>query len=285
MKQSTLQILPFVMVAILMGGHASTSHAAAPVNQIPSCYAANSGVQIPVSKPERHLFILIDQTTPLDVNLQQSLATITRSLVKPGTAFSIYSFSAYSQGRYLDLKATGILETSIPKEERGSIGVKVLKNFDDCMAGQHRYGLNLALKAEQAAIQQSTNDLQKSDVISTLSEVSHQVKAANVARKIVLVVSDMLENSSISSFYSKNAARRIDPDKELANVSQNSMFGDFGGASIYVMGAGMAQETDKPIYRDPKTIQALKTFWVGYFSKSNGSLIEFGAPGLIGDVR
>lgn len=272
------------MFAFLMASQVSAVFAAAPVNQIPSCYAVNP-VQLPTPKPAKHLFILIDQTTPLDANLQSSLATITRSLVKPGTAFSIYSFSAYSQGRYLDLKAMGMLETSIPKNARGSIGVKVLKNFDKCMAGQYKYGLNLALKAEGAAVQHSATDLLKSDVISTLSEVSRQVKASNAPSKTILIVSDMLENSSVSSFYSKNATRRIDPEKELAIVAQNNMFGDFGEAAIYVMGAGLVQETDKPVYRDPKTMQALKHFWESYFKKSNGKLIEFGAPGLIGDVH
>jgi hypothetical protein len=272
------------MFAFLMAGQVGAIYAAAPVNQIPSCYVVNP-VRLPTPKPAKHLFILIDQTTPLDTNLQLSLATITRSLVKPGTAFSIYSFSAYSQGRYLNLKAMGILETPIPKNARGSIGVKVLKNFDKCMAGQYQYGLNLALKADQAAVQQSAIDLRKSDVISTLSEVSRQVKASNAPSKTILIVSDMLENSSVSTFYSKNTMRRIDPEKELAIVDQNNMFGDFDEAAIYVLGAGLVQETSKPVYRDPKTMQALKTFWDGYFKKSNGNLIEFGAPGLIGEVR
>jgi hypothetical protein len=138
---------------------------------------------------------------------------------------------------------------------------------------------------DRGLLQSFPSELQKSDVISTVTEISRQVKASSVTSKTILIVSDMLENSSITSFYSKNATRRIDPDTELAIVGQNNLFGDFGGASIYVMGAGMVQETDKSVYRDPKTMRALKAFWEGYFRKSNGNLIEFGAPGLLSEVR
>lgn len=269
---------------VLSSGQSAIAFAAAPVNQIPSCYAANK-IEFAPPPPVKHYFILIDQTAPLDTNLQSALATITKDIVKPGTAFSIYAFSAYSQGRYLDLKATGVLEPPIPKKSRSSIGVKVLKRFDECMAGQYRYGLGLALKAELASVLQSSAQLQKSDVIAALASVAPQIRASKSPNKVVLVVSDMLENSSISSFYDKAGVRHIDPAKELGNVVANRMIADFDGASAYVMGAGMVYETDKPVYRNPQTMRALNDFWSGYFQKSNARLAEFGQPTLLNPVR
>lgn len=249
-------------------------------NEIPSCYAANK-VEVAAPATQREIFILIDETTVLDENLQSALFSITQSLVSPGVKFSVLSFSAFAQGRYLSPRVSGVLELPLDKEVRSSVGVKVLKSFDSCMAGQARYGLNLALKAEKLVLQNTSSDLQKSDVLAGVFEVSRLVKNSTIQKKTVLIVSDMLENSTVSSFYAKNNVRRIDSAKEMSVVSREKMIGDFAGADIYVMGAGVVPENGKAVYRDPKTMSALKGFWSEYFSKSKGNLIEFGMPALL----
>lgn len=261
-----------------LGAHASTD------NDIPSCYAANK-MEITAPATKHEVFILIDETTVLDENLQNALFSITQSLVKPGVKFSLLSFSAFAQGRYLSPNVNGVLELLLPKEARSSVGVKVLKNFDACMAGQANYGLNLVLKAEKSVLQSASSDLKKSDVLASIAEVSRLVKNSTIQKKTVLIVSDMLENSTISSFYAKNNVRRIDPIKEMNTASKEKMLGDFSGANIYVMGAGVVPENGKAVYRDPKTMQALKSFWQTYFQKSNAVLIEFGQPALLGKVE
>jgi hypothetical protein len=92
----------------------------------------------------------------------------------------------------------------------------------------------------------------------------------------------MLENSSITSFYAKNSVRGIDAKAELGKVGT---FGDFGGARVYVAGAGSIVTTGKKqveTYRDPKTMDALEMFWREYFTRSNASLAVFGKPSLMG---
>ena len=253
-------------------------------NGIPSCYAANK-MEVPAPATKYEVFILIDETTVLDENLQNALFSITQSLVKPGVKFSLLSFSAFAQGRYLSPKVSGVLELPLLKEARSSVGVKVLKNFDACMVGQARYGLNLALKTEKAVLQSASSELKKSDVLASIAEVSHLVKNSTIQKKTVLIVSDMLENSTISSFYAENNVRRIDPAKEMNIASKEKMLGDFSGAAIYVMGAGVVPENGKAIYRYPQAMQALKSFWQRYFQKSNAVLVEFGQPALLGKVE
>lgn len=249
-------------------------------NQIPSCYAANK-MEVVAPTIQHEVLILIDETTVLDENLQNALFSISQSLIAPGVKFSILSFSAFAQGRYLSTKVSGVLELPLLKEARSSVGVKVLKNFDACMAGQAHYALSLAAKAEKLVLQAASSDLQKSDVIASLAEVSRLVKNSTIQKKTVLVVSDMLENSTVSSFYANNNVRHIDPVKEINIASKAKMLGDFSGADIYVMGAGVVPEKGKAVYRDPKTMAALKSFWTEYFNKSNGNLVEFGMPALL----
>lgn len=253
-------------------------------NDIPSCYAANK-IEIAAPASQYEVFILIDETTVLDDNLQNALFSITQSLIKPGVKFSLLSFSAFVQGRYLSSKVSGVLELPLLNEVRSSVGVKVLKNFDACMAGQARYGLDLALKTEKSVLQTASSDLQKSDVIASIAEVSRLVKNSTIPKKIVLIVSDMLENSTVSSFYTNGNVRRIDPVKEMNIVAKEKMFGDFVGANIYVMGAGVVPEKGKTVYRDPITMQALKSFWQAYFQKSNAELAEFGQPALLNPIH
>ena len=114
------------------------------------------------------------------------------------------------------------------------------------------------------------------------------VKAAAAGERIVLVVSDMLENSSISSFYQRQAVRLISPQAELAKVEKESLFGDFGGVRVHVFGAGLVSEGAGPkdgVYRDPRTMQALERFWAEYFARSGAVLEQFGKPELLGPLR
>jgi hypothetical protein len=101
----------------------------------------------------------------------------------------------------------------------------------------------------------------------------------------------MLENSGISSFYANKNVRAIDPTAELKKAQDAQVVGDFGGARIFVLGAGLVQESaggksrDSGVYRNPKTMALLRQFWEGYFVASHAKLIEFGAPALISPVK
>jgi hypothetical protein len=132
----------------------------------------------------------------------------------------------------------------------------------------------------------ATNDLSKSDILAALKDISDKVRASPASDKVVLLASDMLENSSVSSFYSHNAVRRIDPKAEMMKATAAGLIGDFGGARVYVIGAGLlaGDAKVKNAYRDPQTMSALKEFWTLYFQKSNASIGEFGAPALLGAV-
>lgn len=281
-----------LVLSCILGPHVEASFSATSQNQIPSCYALS---KVNVEPPEigRSLFVLVDQTTVLDPKLKQALFDSVRSALRPGTIFTVVSFSAFSQGRYLSVDTTGVLEQPIPRDARDSISVKSLKSFDSCLREQTGYGERLVRSSIEKIVAETTADLAKSDVFTSLTEVSQIVKQSTAPRRIVLVVSDMLENSTISSFYENNRVRKIDPAKEMKVVEENNVIGDFGGASVYVMGAGLIPDLSKGKskdksnlgYRDPKTMGALKQFWTNYFTKSNAKLEEFGMPALLSPVQ
>lgn len=259
-------------------------------NDIPSCYAANKMKIVPAA-PQTEVFVLIDQTTPLDSSLQDSVRENVGGLIKPGAAFVVASFSSFSQGRYLEVLSAGTLEAPIDEKLRDDISVKLLRNFDSCMAGQFDYGRRGAAAAINKAMSASSFDLGKSDVLGSVKELSARVKQSAARDKIVFLVSDMLENSGVSSFYANKNVRAIDPSAELKKAQDAKVIGDFGGARVFVLGAGLVQESgnrkkaDSGVYRDPKTMSLLRQFWISYFEASNAKLVEFGAPALLSPIK
>ena len=245
------------MLALVTG---TTAYAGAQ-NDVPSCYEA-SKVGVPAPAPRTELFILVDQTTPFDAMLQGLATENAGRLIQPGSAYVVATFSSFGQGRYMQVLSAGTLEQPIDESLRNSIGMKVLRTFDARML----------------------------DILSALKELSSRVRQSGARDMIVFVLSDMLENSSISSFYANHNVRAIDPSVEIKKVEAAQQFGDFGGARVFVLGAGLVQgdgsaRRDRGVYRDPKTMAKLRTFWELYFARSNAQLVDFGAPALLSPVR
>lgn len=234
------------------------------------------------------LFIVVDQTTLLDDALRQSVANQIRPFLAPGNAFSVLVFSAYTQGKYTQVLTTGSLDHPIEPAQRNDISKPVLTKFDQCMARQPALAGQVVGQALRMAFDGSSGDIAKSDILASLRDISQKIRSSSATEKVVLLASDMLENSSVTSFYASQAVRKIDPAKELQQVEQQGLTGNFGGARVYVIGAGLlnnAPPKGAAQYRDPKTMQSLASFWRGYFERANAQLVEFGQPALLNQIR
>lgn len=268
----------------------SGSAIAQPVTSIPSCYAALS-VASPNTKPMTELFVLVDQTVVFDPTITASIDHSVVQFVRPGNAFEVFQFSAFNQDRYMNLVAKGFVEDRLDQERRDATGSDTLRKLDGCLVKQLNYGGRLAVAAVGKAIVGASGELARSDIIGSLQAISRAVKSSSATRKVLIVASDMLENSALASFYSRGGVRRIVPGTELSKVEASNMLGDFGGADVYVIGAGILPPATLSAkseshgtnlaYRDPLTMGALKQFWSLYLEKSNARLIEFGEPELL----
>lgn len=260
---------------------------AGQTNAIHTCY--DKKMATPSEGGETALFVMIDQTTLLDLKLKQLVADNIKPFLLPSNSFSIVTFSAYTQGHYTELVVSGKLDAALDPAMRNDISKPVLVKFDHCVNQQLPQAAHLVGGALRTAFENATSDIAKSDVLAGIKAVSSMVQNSKARNKIVLIVSDMLENSSITSFYSDKgqSVRKIDPAKELKLVEENRLFGNFEGARVYVVGAGLlgddAQKAKR--YRDPKTMQSLASFWKSYFDKSNGQLVEFGEPALLNPIH
>ena len=144
-----------------------------------------------------------------------------------------------------------------------------------------------AEKAAYSAMQGSTSSLDQSDILMAMKDISAPIKQIDVPKKAMLVVTDGLENSSVTSFYGRGTARNIDPAAEMQKVNANGMTGDFGSADIYVIAgaeeppAKVGTQDQRDGYRNPQMQTHLQQFWADYFKASNGNLIAFGEPALL----
>ncbi len=274
---NVLMLFAFVVFALTTPERASSSD-----SLIKSCYAI---LNQEAPKPNIEAFVFLDQTTLLDDKLQQLVATSLANLIKPGNSFSVMQFSAFIQGRYLSNVVTVSLDQDAPSSERNKVSKTILTKFDVCLKQQPKMAISLAKQALELSFSGASAQIAKSDIMASLKKLSSTVKQSAAKRRIVILASDMLENSSISSFYSQNSVRKIDPNKEMLHATSLDMTGDFGGADLYVIGAGVLVSSDRKQYRDPKAMAALQDFWRSWFSKSNANLVEFGTPALINLVH
>lgn len=276
---------PFVITLLLSVMAVCTSSMAA-TDVIASCY--DSKLNAPAIPVEKEIFVIIDQTTLLDDQLKQSVANQIRPFLIPGNGFSLVVFSAFTQGKYTQLLTSGQLDHRLPTEQRYDVSKPRLTKFDQCMNRQSSLATQALGGALRTAFEGSSGEIAKSDVLASLKDISGKVRQSQATEKVVLLVSDMLENSSVSSFYASQSVRRIDPEREMKIAGDSQLIGNFGDARIYVLGAGLLSDDakkNKAAYRDPKTMQALASFWNSYFEKSKAQLMKFGQPALLDQIK
>src|SRR5450631_1653900 len=205
MKNSSGRLRPAVaavavagMVGLLAGAGARVP--AAPVaprdNAVPSCYD-----QLREYAPHGaagDLTVIIDQTNFLDARLRQIVRETVERLIRPGTSISVATFSAYLQGRYLDVLVSGLVEAPIDGAERDFVSKRDLRQNDECLRDQLQFARHLAMRALDTAFSGIDPNVERSAILSAMRDVSRRVRETPADARIVVVVSDMLENSSIT---------------------------------------------------------------------------------------
>ena len=251
-------------------------------NDVPSCYKALK-MENPDPTPAKELFILIDQTTPIDKNMMIYTYKNMMKFIKNGYGVTIASFSSNANGKYTDVTYAGKLEALLPDNAKFDISKKSLRKYEGCMNGQYKFAKKKATKALVRTLKGANKKLPHSDIIKSLDDISdHIIKPSPAKEKVVLLVSDMIEHSSVTSFYSKGSLKKINAKTEMDKVKKSDYMADFDAAKVYVIGTGMVGKNG---YRDSKTLKTLTDFWKIYFQESNAKLQAIGTPMLLENVE
>jgi len=263
----------------------TVSPAAAGEKDVTSCYPK---VGLAASQPpiEYGNFIVVDETSALDVKLRAQALQAANSMLKPGSLVLVGRFSAFYRDRYTQLVVRGVIDRPPSPEQRKQMPRDRLALLERCMSEQSAVLRRRVLSALNDIFVASSSDIARSDIAAALCEFAVVVKQAPVRTRRVLVVTDGLENSDISSFYRNKTARLIEPAVELQRIRAANMLGDFGGARVWILGGASFPAdrdeggSDAP-FRDPRIVEALRRLWSSYMSASQAVLAEFGAPSLL----
>ena len=266
---------------VLTGLLWTTTAAAGATNLIPSCYDLVDIDQVP-PQIDRGLLVVVDNTIELDYALQkESFEKIVRFMGE-GDRVVIVSFSAYVEGQYTRIRADARLDRMLSRDAAFTVPKRKLKDLRLCLAGQKRSLARVVGTALEAIYTESSNDLPNTELVATLAKTSREIlPTLEAGETYLLIVSDMMEHSDVTSFYTAGNIRTIDPEAEMRKVETSGGEANYPGTVAYVIGAGYSG-TGK--YRSAKVMRAVEDFWRLYVERAGGRLATFGTPSMFGDI-
>lgn len=231
---------------------------------------------------QRELFVIVDQTVRLDVALKRHVHATVHEFLQPGDRITLLTFSAYAQSHYASMPLSGATDALLDDDTRYHTSLTSLRKFDRCMARQGevvRRHIDMALKT---ALNGGDDSLPRTEVAASLAEFGANVIARSTAkRRVVLLVSDMLENSSTASFYRNGELVQLDVAAAMKTTVASGALSDWQEAEIYIIGAAYSPQG---VYRTRPVLESLKKFWSIYLEKSNARLVGWGQPELLAQI-
>ena len=282
--------LPRVLLGSALALSCAGPALAGLVNDVPSCYQAFRLPQSAAAAPDKLVYVLIDQTVRLTPDLERSVLHNINGMIQPGSKFVEAEFSAFSQGRYLKVLHTGVVERPLPRAAYDNIPITKAPDIKACFKDQQTFAEKMADTTAMTIMNAASFSLDQSDIMAAIQDVGQAIAQDPARRKTLFLVTDGLENSSVTSFYGRDAVRNINPAIEFQKAQRAKLLARLAGVKVYVLGAGLIQPAthgtlaQRNGYRDPTTMAHLKSFWTSYFKASGAQLKEFGEPALVESV-
>lgn len=252
-------------------------------DDFPSCYGLIQQPDLASKAPAHELFVIVDQTVPLNLSLKRSVHSKVHRFLQPGDRFTLLTFSAFAKDRYAAMPLTGKLDSALDEDTRYRTSIPKLKKFDHCMQQQKAYVAHTIDVKLKAALENANTKLPNTELAGSLARFGQTLISQSDAPKVtVLIVSDMLENSDAATFYAHGQIQSIDAEASMAAVDKAGLISDWHGATVYVIGAGLLPGDG---YRSAQVLHSLKTFWKDYLQRSDAELAGWGQPDLMVDLQ
>ncbi|MDQ7001964.1 MAG: hypothetical protein Q9N02_04675 [Ghiorsea sp.] len=232
--------------------------------------------------PNAALFVIADESVGFDKNMINRANKMIYDWLKPGRYVEIMRFSSGVKGRYTEVVTAGRLDPEPSEAFLNNLKRSTLAKFKKRHHQQLRVAKIKTQKAFLSILKTSNKSVPHSDIISNMKAVSAHIKNFPAQRKVLFVLSDMLENSSVTTFYSSGHVKRIDPEKVIAVSKRLDMMADFGeDVTVYVLGLGYfwkGEGSSQEKYLDPIRASKIAKFWEMYFEESHATIGEIGKP-------
>lgn len=245
-----------------------------------SCYAAITYGDPYDVQPKRALYVMIDQTTPLDDLLRKKIAKLVVNWGKPGDRLKVAVFSANFRGHFPEVVYSGVVEPE--PDERYLYGLRWAdkRTLLDCLSAQQT-AVREAFRAKMVYGLSSPHVKSKrSDLIYSLKELSRQIIAENDAKeRHVLLVTDGVESTPALMTYRKGKPAQADAQQFMNKIRRMGLVASWKGANIYIYGLGLSEK--KNAYITPESVDHLARLWERYFVEGNGVVRAIGRPELL----
>ena len=258
---------------------------AAERNEIPDCYSYSKTSEFRPPSSGRELTVIVDQTIPMPESIQKAAWGQINRFVAPGDRVRLYSFSAFLPNQFMQLRFAGELNNPLQEKVRNDVGMSSLRTLDKCLVQQPEFFRKKFGAEFVKTLREASEDIPRSEIFHSLRDIGSDLAKQPAQERVILLISDMLENSDFGSFYANNRIRDLQAAGELKRIEEKQLYADLQGARVYVAGAGLVTKDVKQAYRSGKTMELLEGFWKGYFSGSNASLVAFGTPSLNVDLK
>lgn len=233
---------------------------------------------------ERDVLVLVDQTTALPEDVAQSVLEQVTALAAPGTRLSLGTFSSYTESAHSRIDFESAIEPAFPEARRDDAPMRALRKFDECLDQRKVEETERLRAALEAAIGGTRPDVPRSDILANLKSFAGRLAESPADEKVLVLVSDLLENSSSMSFYGDGAMRRLDPAAEVEKAAQNQLVANLEGVRVFIIGAGLLPPGAESA-RSLEEVRALEDFWESYLEESGAEAVKIGKPRLLSPIR
>ncbi len=239
--------------------------------------------------PDAALFVVADESVGFDKNMIMRADEMMVEWLAPGRNIEVIRFSSGVKGRYTEVVTSGRLDPEPSEDFINQLKRSELSKFQVYHRKQLKIAKIQAQKALLSIIRTSNKAVPYSDIVSNMKHVAEHIRRFPARRKVVLVISDMFENSSITTFYSRGHVKNINPSRELKKVLKAGMGANFGNnVTVYVMGLGYfwsGEGSGREKYLDPKRADKIAGFWKKYFEAGHAKIGEIGEPLMYGALQ
>lgn len=236
---------------------------------------------------DTEVFVLVDESTYFDENSKEEIFKKISPFIKENIRINIDSFTEFSKTRKNKDLGSYFIYSDLKKEEEDEISRSKVRDLKDCLEKAKIFAYNGIKNDLKKAYRKKEDNLKKSEILRNLKIYSkNNIRYSEAKRKVVIILSDMLENSEYLSFYKNGKVKEIKIEKELETVKKNRLLGKFNNSEIYIYGLGLVEiNSSKEDSRNSKILDNLIDFWDEYFTQSGGKPMGLDSSNMNFDIK
>ena len=250
----------------------------------PTSYKESDELRCLPEQPAAALFVVMDETTSLNKHRKthRQVQELAVNWLAPGRAVQVIRFSSYVPGRDAEIVTSGLLNPEPSDDCTDGMKRSKRREFNRLHKEQIHAAKAATTKAIRKVFANFSTDIPKSEILFNIHRLSEHIRNYKATRKVILLVSDMMENSSVTSFYQAGGVRKISPEAEIAKAKDKGVLSAFGeGVIVHIVGLGYGAKG----YLDSDRVSNLEAFWRQYFQHGNATVEEFGKPLLLRGLK